>query len=428
MKRLITVAITILIASSIWSQQSNLNLGLEYRPRFIFDDGYKLPKADNENGLSYVTQRTRVNAHYKNEKLETYLSVQDIRFWGDDDLYKTSGVSGNTNSLSLHQAWFLLNLHKNLQIKTGRQLFQYDDQRLLGARSWNDYQVCYDAVLFKFNDTVNQIDLGLTWNTESSKNSLFPDEKFKVFDFIRYQRNFKQFNISSIILLTGKTLNDTVETIGLKGTYGINVLYNFNDFEIRSTGYFQNNVNNKAGKAKAFCLSVFANQKVIEKKAAIGIGCDFLSGQDEANLNADYQNTNHLFDLHYGKRHGWYGYMDYFSTLPNQGLADSYLKLEYTISKLMLFQLDYHYFRLAANKYDTNNPTNKLDKTLGQEFDITYQWKIAKETTLQAGYSFFLTTNTLEQIKGIDDNPYKFPQFAYLMVTVKPSFKIFQNQ
>lgn len=427
MKRYLLVLCASLLIHGAWAQESKLDIGFEYRPRLAIDAGYIKPQLVDESTLSYLTQRTRLNLQFKNSQLETYLSLQDVRFWGGDDVYKKSGPLGNSQSLSLHQGWFILKPHKNIAIKTGRQLFAYDDQRVLSSRGWNDYQITYDAILLAYNDTLNKIDVGLTWNSESAKNMLYPDEKFKVFDFIRYQRSFDKLNMSALVLLTGNALNDTVETIYLRGTYGLNAIYKSRGFKLRITAYYQNNINDKGDDISAYCASIFAQQELLSGKISLGMGLDYLSGQNETNTDAYYQKTNHQFDILYGRRHGWYGYMDYFSTLPDQGLADYYLKTKYQVTKTILLQLDYHYFNLATYRYDSETPALKSNRGLGQEFDFTCQWKMFKEATLQAGYSFFMPTNTLEQIKGVQGQSLKFPQFAYLMLVVKPKFTMVQK-
>ena len=81
---------------------------------------------------------------------------------------------------------------------------------------------------------------------------------------------------------------------------------------------------------------------------------------------------------------------------------------------------DYHYFAYSAKSYDATNPTELATKGLGSELDLTLQWKIMKEATLQAGYSFMLPTETLEKNKKVYGKDTRFPQFAYVMITVKP--------
>ena len=421
MKNIALLITFILSLNAAYSQNRTIYFGAELRPRILIDNGYKSPKLFNEKPLAYITQRTRLNARFQNNKLEAYISVQDVRFWGGDNKYKENGMFGNTESLHLHQAWFSFNSTKNISVKIGRQLFKYDDQRILSSRNWNDCQVTYDAVLFQFNDTINKLDIGLTWNAETSKSLIYPNEKFKVFDFVRYERKHHNFNFSVIGLLTGNTIIDTTENIYLRGTYGANLNYSKNNVKISSSVYYQNDLNNYGKNVNAYCFSVFIKQKIFQKKVSIGIGLDYLSGNDETNITNYYQNTNHRFDILYGRRHGWYGYMDYFSTTPEQGLQDYMIKAAYKFTKKLTLQADYHYFMLAENKFDLENQAIQLNKNLGSEFDFTLNWKILEEVSLQAGYSFYLMNNSLKQLKGVHNDKLRFPQFAYIMITVKPT-------
>ena len=116
--------------------------------------------------------------------------------------------------------------------------------------------------------------------------------------------------------------------------------------------------------------------------------------------------------------------MDYFSTTPEQGLQNYMIKTEYKFTKKITLQADCHYFMLAENKFDLENQLVQLNKNLGHEFDFTLKWKIFEEASLQAGYSFYLMTNTLKQLKEVHNKKLQFPQFAYIMITVKP--KLFE--
>ncbi len=427
MKSLFFLIASLLFHLTAVFSQSGINA--ELRPRFILDNGYIKPRTSEDKPLSYVTQRTRLNAFYNKEQLETYISIQDVRFWGGDNKYKESGTSGNTESLSLHQGWIKLKPGPRISLTAGRQLFIYDDQRILGARDWNDAQVTYDALLFRFDDTLNRLDLALTWNAESSSSSLFPEEKFRLFDFVRYERVIDPVNVSVIMLLTGNTINDTTETLFLRGTFGLNLTARINDLNARATLYHQRHLNLQGGELNAYCLSFFISQRFFRGKATAGAGLDFLTGQDGTNQDADYQGTDHRFDILYGKRHGFYGYMDYFSNLPHQGLQDYMLKTEYKPHPSLSVQADYHYFMLATHRIDAEDPAKRLPNQLGQELDFLISWNPSREINLKAGYSFYLTTRTLEQVKEVYGTDIRFPRFAYLMLTVKPEiFKAAQQR
>jgi hypothetical protein len=394
---------------------SQFTIDGEYRPRVMIDNGYKTIKLESDPTLVYISQRSRISLGYKKDKLETYFSLQDVHFWGDDDMYSSSGVSGNTKGINLYQAWFALKPTTDLMIKIGRQQFSYDDQRILSARNWGEYQVTYDALLFVYNKGKNKLDIAASWNTNGSTDAFYPKAKMKMVDFIRYERIIGKINLSAIAIISGYTKADTLADVGLTGSYGANLVYKTNGFDFRVTGYYQSGLNKTSGDISAYCLSVFAKKNLFEEKASIGIGLDLLSGNNDTITDATYKNTQHKFNVFYGNRHGVLGYLDFYTSIPNQGVQDYMLKAEYKMSKDLLLQGDYHFFFLA-------NKGKLANKNLGSELDLTLQWKFMKDASLQAGYSCYLASESFEKWKGVYDKSTKFPQFAYLMVTVKPTF------
>jgi hypothetical protein len=394
---------------------SQFTIDGEFRPRVMIDNGYKTIKLESDPTLVYISQRSRISLGYKKDMIETYFSLQDVHYWGDDDNYSSSGMLGNTKGINIHQAWFSLKPTAAITFKIGRQSFNYDDQRILSARNWNEYQVTYDALLFVYSKEKNRLDVAATWNTSGATDAFYPKAKMKLQDFIRYERNMGKMNVSAIAILNGYTKADTLTEIALTGTYGANLLYKTNGFDLRLTGYYQNGLNNTSGDISAYCLSVFIKKNLFEEKASLGIGIDLLSGNNDTITDATYKKTQHKFNVFYGNRHGLLGYQDLYTSIPNQGLQDYMLKAECKISKDLLLQADYHYFFLATKgKY--------TDKNLGSELDLTLQWKFMKDATLQTGYSFYLASETFKGWKGVNNKSIKFPQFAYLMITVKPTF------
>ena len=413
---------SILLIAGIVPAYTQLRLEAELRPRVLLDNGYSIPKPADSPTHLYISQRTRLNTLFTGEKLETFISIQDVRIWGDDDNFKASGMLGNTQSVSLHQGWFLLRSSDWFSLKVGRQLFSYDDQRILSARNWNDYQVTYDAVLARFGSGINRVDLGISWNAESSKHTILPRGKLKTLDFLRYERDAGSLKWSAIALVTGTPVSDTADDIWYRATLGTNLEFSEEGTQVRASFYRQSHLNQAGGKMSAFCFSLNYGIEIIPGRLIGSAGLDFLSGQDDITASPEYRETDHAFELFYGRRHGWYGYMDYFSTMPSQGLQDYMVQLKYTFSEAASLAADYHYFRLAARMADPGQPGVAMIKELGSELDVTLNWKLSEVAALQAGYSFFSATNTLEAIRGVRGTELKFPQFVYLMVTVKPSF------
>lgn len=408
-----SVWICFICLTSLYGQENKFRIEAESRTRSLVDNGYKCPKVADENAVFYTTQRTRLNACFENDKLETYVSFQDVRLWGDDDHYSSSGVYGNTESLSLHQGWAKLKITEPLSIKIGRQQFSYDDQRIFSARNWNDYQVTYDALLVDYEMNEHRLNLGLSYNADNKSDVDYPSKKFKMLDFLHYQYAVEKATLSCMAVLSGNTLTDSTDDVSFRGTYGVNADVDFDLFDLRLSAYYQHHLNDVGDDVSAYCFSVFAKRNVTEK-LNLGIGLDVLSGNDDNSTSA----TNHRFDILYGRRHGWYGYMDFFSTTPDQGLQDYMLKLTYKPQKRLSVQAHYHYFLLSADKYDANR---KMKRQLGNELDLKAKWYFYESTTLEAGYSIYGVTNTLKSIKNIEGSSIKTPQYFYLMLTMSLS-------
>ncbi|MDA3892587.1 MAG: alginate export family protein [Salinivirgaceae bacterium] len=405
-----------LFALAATAQDDKLQISAELRPRIIVDGGYAAPKAKEDETPVYTTQRTRLNALFASEKFESYVSLQDVRLWGADNNYKSSGVYGNTESLSLNQAWTKFEFKKDLSIKIGRQLFAYDDQRVISSRNWNDYQVTYDALLFEYKKEKHLFNLGLTYNAQSKNDMFYPEQKFKTFDFLYYKHQLDKLSFSGIAIITGNTISDTTQQVYYRGTYGANIIYKHQLSNIRTSLYYQHNLTEIGERTSAYCFSLFGEYEFL-KHLNIGLGIDYLSGNDETSEEI----TNTQFDLLYGRRHSWYGYMDYFSTTPEQGLQDCMLKIRYNFFQKMSLNIDWHYFLLSADRYDVTNASALVSRQLGQEIDLKLNWDFYSGATFECGYSFYNLTETLKQVKNVNNENLRFPQFCYLMITIKPS-------
>jgi hypothetical protein len=402
---------------------SQLKLSAELRSRVLVNGGYGTPLLHEEKPGAWVSQRTRLNTLFTRGSLQSYISIQDARLWGDDDHFREGGTFGNTGSLRLHQGWFRLEPVPWFSLKAGRQLIKYDDERIIASRNWNDFQVVYDALLMQAAWGMNRIDLGVSWNSESASLFQVPSEKFKTFDFFRLQRESDQVKCSVIGLLTGNTVADTLDELWYRGTWGANLGLSGESLHFRGSAYYQHHLNRTGGQVSAFCGSVLLGGEVIPGWLDCSAGMDYVSGQDEMKQDPVYREKEHAFDLLYGRRHGWYGYMDYFSRMPKQGLQDYLLKASCTLAQGTVLKADYHFFRLAGSMQDQNAPGTALGKNLGSEIDLTLSWDLTDYSSIQAGYSLYFATHTLLVIKEIQQGNHRFPHFAYLMVTLTPSHK-----
>ena len=122
----------ILLFFGITKTYSQFTVDAQLRPRFEFRHGYKTLFPNDTDPAAFVSQRTRLNFGYKTEKLNFYVSAQDVRVWGDVPQLNVA----DENGFSLHQAWAEVSLVSDLNLKIGRQEIVYDDQRFLRNYFW----------------------------------------------------------------------------------------------------------------------------------------------------------------------------------------------------------------------------------------------------------------------------------------------------
>ena len=74
MKNIVFLIMLVMSLNVVRSQNKMLNFEAELRPRILIDNGYKSPKLFEEKPLAYITQRTRLNTGFQNNKLKAYLN------------------------------------------------------------------------------------------------------------------------------------------------------------------------------------------------------------------------------------------------------------------------------------------------------------------------------------------------------------------
>ena len=110
---------------------AQLTLSGEFRPRTEFRNGYKTLNPSDVDPALFTSQRLRLNTKYATEKYTFFVSLQDVRVWGDVKQLNTA----DNNGLALHEAWGLVNFD-GVSLKAGRQETVYDDSRMFGNVGW----------------------------------------------------------------------------------------------------------------------------------------------------------------------------------------------------------------------------------------------------------------------------------------------------
>ena len=407
---------------------SQFKISAELRPRFEMDNGTFKPRPDSVNTMYYVSQRTRIKFELNREKYQFKLSLQDVRIWGNGDIYTSTGVFGSTGGVDIQEAWFRLKLRGHSQLTIGRQVLKLDGQRLIAGRNWNQFGLAYDALVYNLKKSGWDFTVALSYNNNMSVNSgkviaggeLFNENNIiKTLNFLHLKRSFnKNLSASIIVIGAGYQQTDNPAVIYMTGTYGLWLKYAKGKFDLSTNAYIQN------GKAQSgkdvFAYMLTLHPGITFQKIRIGLGGDYISG-DNANDN-DYGTKEKTFNKMYGAVFKYYGYMNYYSYMKastaNGGLVDIYPNINLTVGSKHTIAGFYHKFYLANPVLVGGAVID--DKDLGSEVDLMYTYKILDEVKLQAGFSYYFTTETLKEVKHVSATEVNSPYWAWVMITFSP--------
>jgi hypothetical protein len=409
---------------------AQLQIQGEFRPRFEYRRGYRNIIAENQEDAIFISQRTRLSLYYSLPKVSFGLSIQDVRIWGDETSYSSSGVFGDNASMDLNEAWINIALYSHGNLKLGRQYWTYEDERLVSVRNWNQSQVKYDAILFQHKAKKLNFDVGLSWNNsaENISGNDYPTDRMKTLNFAYLKGPVAGWaDLSAMVLVSGFTRTDSTPDLNLQATYAGYANFKTGDLKASLSGFYQNG-RSRAGKiTNAFMFSIKGDYRL--NKVTLGAGIDYLSGNDAARDEISYQEKEHSFDLLYGARHKYYGHLDYFSSLQKAtgsgGLVDIFLKFSWKFTKKASLNADLHHFSLQNNVKDLSyegTGTQYLDKKLGPEADLNISWDILDCINLKAGYSVMFPGESMIILQGMEPGQIKNPQWIWVMVAAKPDF------
>ncbi len=434
-----TFLLLIIFILSVQYVDAQFSISAQLRPRAEMNNGAGSPFSDTANTFYYITQRSRINLDYNTEKYQMRFSLQDVRVWGNGDIYLGTGVFSSTNTTDIYEAWFKIRFGTSANLTIGRQELKYDDQRLISWRNWNQYGLTYDAAVFNLYKNGWNLNVGMSYNNmvnsgkpEQSSGLFDNTNLMKTFSFLRVKRKFSdQFSASFIGTGAGYQKTNEPGTIYMMGTLGLWAGINAGGFDATANAYYQLGKAQTGQDVSAFMVTVDPGYKFGSFR--LGVGLDYISG-DDATAD-DYGEKVKTFNKMYGAVFAYYGWMNYFSYMKkstkNGGLMDIYPNVDVKLSDKHRVRGYFHLFSLA-NKVKTTKTTvvngeevKKTeildDKNLGQELDLMYIYKHSKELSVQAGFSYYFTTGALEKLKGFEPGTTDTPYWAWVMLTFKPT-------
>lgn len=410
-----------------------------------------------ERAALFNTQRARLNLGFTGYRFKVFMALQDVRVWGQDASSINRTTTEGNNGMLLHEAWGEIMLIdttstiQNLSVKLGRQEISYDDQKVLGGLDWLQQGRRHDAIVFKFANKGWIADVGAAFNQNKELNTgtIYNGvptaygagtngigTQYKSFQYAYLGRKFFFGDVSFLFFKDDFNKYTTVTT----GTPAVTTKVNGEGVWSRNTTglYFNSTItrklnltgslyhqggHDKDGRALSANLASLTSTLQVGRKLFVGPGIDYLSG-DDGTKTMTATTDNNRFDPLYGTPHKFWGGMDYFyaaNGFGKQGLLNYFFKAKYNMKDNLTLLLDIHGFE-AANSL-SNGSGGKLSSYLGTEVDLVVKYNMTKMINIEAGYSFMKATNSMASaaVKNVT-NPDLSPQFAYVMLNIKPNF------
>jgi hypothetical protein len=428
MKRILNISLLLLLATISSIKSQTVVLDGEIRPRVEYRDGYSTPLTSSADPGISTQQRTRLSFAYNSGVLNTLVTLQDARVFGQNS------TSSSTATVGIYEAWADVLLAPGLSFKIGRQGIKYDDARLFSAPAWSNTGTAHDMALLKYNINDLQIHLATAYNNKSAISSEAfytpgtDGAKYRMMNFLWLTNPVTDY-LSLSALLVDEALQDTVgigsayKKTGYNHalTFGGNLKFQKEKFPLSAlaTAYFQSGKNYQGKDMTGKLLALKLDYKLTENYG-LSLGTDYLSGDNNGTTDGTQSNFKKL----YGADHTFNGYMDYWNTPLDQGLLDYYATATAKVGKALNLEAGYHLFNSEYSGTKTINKVKEsFGKDLGSELDLLVTYKINSTATVQGGYCFYFDTKNTLVAKGISASAdIRNPQWAYVMFTFKPTF------
>ena len=389
--------------------------------------GFDPKKEEEQAGRAhFIMGQYRLNLGYKRDDwLEIRLSPQFSGVWGQ---------AGGT--LSLSEGWLCMKHKSGIFGKIGRQVFEYDDERILGYDDWTMTAPTHDAlklgyeghghkvhVLIAYNQNPENIDAGTTIYT----GGLQPYKTMQTL-WYHYETPKSLFGFSVIGMNIGvqSQRDDEPNKTFYQQLFGTYVKINPSIVSMEGSFYYHLGKEEHGMKLNAFMGS--AKVKVTPSEIYnLYAGYDYLSGDNfpitvNGGLGLIYHKEAKGFTPLFGSHHEFYGAMDFFymnSYVNNfsPGLQNLYVGGNVSPVNGLKINAAYHFYAISADlSYGRNG---KLKKPLGHEVELNIGYTFAKFVTVSAGYTFMYGTETMEILQRVSEK--RQLHWAWAMLTVNPT-------
>lgn len=414
-------------------KDKTFTIGLEFRPRAEYRNGYRYLREDTTQAGFQVLGRSRLNFTYEQDKkFKFHTSIQDIRTWGQYDPRSTSGT------LQVFEAYAEPYLTTKLTARIGRQRIMLDNQRLFAQNDWRPNAGSHDGLSFhyvsdKFESSVygvfNQADPEIYFGTDFQPS--WAKYKYLGVHYLKYKLT-KNVTLTTINALDGFQDKKIIVKHYNRYTNGGRVEWENGNLYATFSGYYQWGQNSVGKELEAWYIQPEIKYTNKKYNGNIRLGAEVLSGADGTNKNLSKDNS---FEPLYGVAHRFNGYMDFFTSFPkdlnNAGLVNPYLFLEKQLGAKLSIQAHFHLF-YAQNKL-INAKKQEQPPYLGFENDYVLKYKPNKYTEIEWGFSYANLTSSAAAMKQPSSstldpknkasqggNPNLIPTWSYLSIKFNP--------
>lgn len=400
--------------------RAQLTISGELRPRAEYRHGFSSLAEKDMQAAFFVSQRSRLNFNFQQEKVKFGLSLQDVRVWGD-----LNQLARQSNSQMIHQAWGEYAFTKKMALRFGRMELVYDDSRILGNVGWAQQARAHDLALLTYEGNY-KLHIGLAYNQEAENRfgTNYTIPSYKSMQFLWYNRKIKAADFSMLLLNNGMQhdyVADGAEKFKTvySQTIGGRIALPSGRVSTYTEGYYTTGKDAMDRNLEAFMLKLGGSIGLSEN-LRLHAGWEYLSGTDQEKDPEAEDFINNSFTPFYGTNHKFNGHMDYFyvgNHANSVGLSDLYAGLTFSRNQFGAY-LRTHLFSAAAEVTDGQGET--MEAFLGTEIDLSINYKLSGPLTVHAGYSQIFGTATLQQLKG--GNYRETNNWAWIMLSFTPVF------
>lgn len=412
----------------------------EFRPRFEYRDGYLILRDSSKTPYPTILGRNRLLFDYKQDKFSARFSLQHAYVFGDNN-FSSDTISKNT--VNIYEAWFRYAFNDYFAMKLGRMELFYDDGRLLGSSNWPPKGSSFDVALFQWGDGKGKYrgDFGFAINNSSPATPYLASYTLRGYKYMGYLYEQGKF-FNDRLTVSFLALMDVQQKVSAAGTkpdpellYGRFTIggtagYTLNKFKAYISGSYQDGKLANGKNVNAGYVAGYLSYRIF-KPFNLQAGYEYMSGNDYSDQQS-LKTKSTGFSTLYSSSHGFYGYMDMFSgplaAGDGPGLTDIYAKATFKAGEKTTLEGTFRYFSLPHGFLKANDanpsPTGYLEvkKNLGSEIDLMVTHQIVKGFEVNAAYCFFLPTSTMEIYNGLKPGTSEWAQYAYVMLTWKPTF------